>query len=194
MVARLAAVCKHLFGLDNERTYVASLAAGTCVRGRRSPYPTPGARWRMLRNFLRAHAFVVTPRVEDGVMALALSQQLPHQPALHLVAPPKSAPYWRRRLVAAAALAVLGWACLEVTLALGSAFVDDPVAQSSVGVPGGPYVTRLAQPGDSYWSIVAGSDVTGDPRAAVDALLRLNRGAAMRAGEPVLVPQAWVRR
>jgi Tfp pilus assembly protein FimV len=67
----------------------------------------------------------------------------------------------------------------------GAASADEPSG------PGAGVATRtfyVAQPGDTLWSIARRLQPDGDIRALVDALVRINGGAALDVGQRVLIP------
>jgi hypothetical protein len=100
------------------------------------------------------------------------------------VRPLSAATYRRRRLAAfvvVVGLAIAAWAALG---ALGGALTA-PVR--SAPPPGDGATVIEVAPGDTLWSIARRLQPDGDPRPLVDRLAASNGGAAVRAGDRLVV-------
>jgi hypothetical protein len=100
---------------------------------------------------------------------------------------PSSATFRRRRAVAAAVTAVV----IGVGVQFGTSVLSGPggVPASATGAATAPSVVHVrAAPGDSLWSIA--ERFHGDVALTryVDALIRLNGGTAIAAGQLVRLP------
>ena len=122
-------------------------------------------------------------------MAVALVDH-PTRPSLRLLPGGRSLPpspqVYRRRRAAALALAVT----FVVVVALVLPVVLRPLAPGSPApapVPAGA-PTVVVQPGDTLWTIARDLQPEGDVRPLVDRLAALNGGAALRAGQDLVVP------
>ena len=100
---------------------------------------------------------------------------------------PTPATFRRRRATAAAVIAVL----VAVGVQLGSGVLSGPggVPASATGAATAPPVVHVrAAPGDSLWSIAERFHGDVSMRRYVDALIQLNGGTAITAGQLVLLP------
>ncbi len=102
-----------------------------------------------------------------------------------------AATYRRRRVAAAAVVAVSMTVGYLAVSTLARWWVTDPVAQAGTEQDG-PVVARLVAPGDTLWSVAVELRPESDPRVTVDRLARLNGGAELRAGASLLVPADWI--
>jgi hypothetical protein len=163
---------KHLFGvaLDAEQPFVVGWW-GTGVR--------------------------VTPPEEDVPMVAVLSDPTP-RPVLRVLpgrrsAGPLPAVLRRRRLVA---LTLAVAFVVVATLWVGAALRPPArvVGGGSLTPSGGPppaasgAATVLVQPGDTLWTIARDLRPRGDLRPVVDELVALNGGAALQAGQVLVLP------
>jgi hypothetical protein len=120
--------------------------------------------------------------------------------------PVTAAAYWRRRLVALALLvalvAAVVWAVaalLSGPLAVGPVSADRggvPATASAVGPVAGPAPVsallpsaHVAMPGDTMWSIAERYRGPVSVRSYVDALVALNGGVTIQAGQLVQLPE-----
>jgi LysM repeat protein len=100
---------------------------------------------------------------------------------------PSAATYRRRRVVVGTTLAVL--------VAVGAVAAHDVLAGSG-GVPASAAVSQpaqararvVAQPGDTLWSIATAHHGEISITRYVDALVDLNGGATIQAGQAVVLP------
>ena len=94
--------------------------------------------------------------------------------------------YARRR--AAAVLLVIG-VILAVRAVLGALGGGPLTAPEPVSSPA-PVAARavVVQPGDTMWSIARRLDPNGDVRITVQRLAKANGGAAVRAGQRLVLP------
>jgi nucleoid-associated protein YgaU len=102
-------------------------------------------------------------------------------------APTSEATYRRRRTVVgavAAAIVAVGVVTAHDVLA-GSGGVP---ASAAVSQPAHVRTTVTAQPGDTLWSIAAGHHGDVSLSRYVDKLVDLNGGAAIQAGQAVILP------
>jgi hypothetical protein len=97
--------------------------------------------------------------------------------------PAPSAVYVRRRLAVLGLLALLLASALLLVDVVGGALAGDepasplPVAEVSV----------VVQPGDTVWSLAAELAEGSDPRPIVDAITEANGGAALEAGQRLVL-------
>src|SRR5262245_25214613 len=122
---------------------------------------------------------------------------------------PTVATYRRRQLVALLAAATTALLLVAAVGRAAATFRDVPASVSgrrpvpastsgdqaaAADVPLGPsadVATRtfyVAQPGDTFWSIARRLQPDVDVRALVDAIVRVNGGAALDVGQRVVVP------
>ena len=100
--------------------------------------------------------------------------------------------YLVRRLAAASVLSVL----LAVSMSVAAAALGggaDAISLSSAA--GAPSAVHVVEPGESLWSIAAGLEPAGDPRAMVQRLIELNESqdapvaaGQLRIGQELIVP------
>ena len=104
----------------------------------------------------------------------------------------RRAVYWVRRTLAVAVVVVaaLGLAVAFRIMWIGLA--SRPLTTTDSGGGARPVVARtnvrVVEPGDSLWSIVRASGVTGDPRPVVDRLEHQLGGRPLQIGQRVVVP------
>ncbi len=99
--------------------------------------------------------------------------------------------YRRRRAVALLALvAVAVMAMVTVRLALAGPGGGALTTPGSSGAAPAPVAGKVyvVQPGDSLWSVVRAVGPAGDPRPAVDRLVRQLHGRPLMPGERIVVP------
>jgi hypothetical protein len=104
--------------------------------------------------------------------------------------------YVRRRLLAAGAIVVVGMAgtVAATTVQRASAAAVAPAPPGLGGPVRSAFVERTVQPGETLWGLAASLPATGDIRARVDQLAKLNHGSLLRAGDVVRIPSTWVGR
>lgn len=96
-----------------------------------------------------------------------------------------SANFTRRRLrVVVVALALAVFAVLFAS----NTFADAQSSTGGVVATGGTVV--IVQPGDTMWSLARSLQPTGDIRPLVTQLARAHGGAALQAGERIVLPSA----
>ncbi len=106
------------------------------------------------------------------------------RPSAARVRPVSAATYRRRRLAALVVAAGLAIAARPALGALGGALTA-PVR--SAPPPGDGATVIEVAPGDTLWSIARRLQPDGDPRPLVDRLAASNGGAAVRAGDRLVV-------
>lgn len=128
----------------------------------------------------------------------AASSQRPRRAALRVVHGGRSATgrhmrqtYRRRRLVALAAAVLI----LVVAVQLFGAAVSALSGPPTVAAEQVTATSHQVRPGDTLWAIASSVDPDGDPRDAVDDILRLNPGAlsssgVLRVGQVLTMPSA----
>ena len=93
-------------------------------------------------------------------------------------------------VVAAGAILVLG---LNLAMARVVQSLDGPVqsvtARAATANPGEGLRLHTVRPGETFWSLAAELQPTGDPRPLVDRLVRLNGGAGLVAGASIVLPE-----
>jgi Tfp pilus assembly protein FimV len=108
---------------------------------------------------------------------------------------PTVATYRRRRLAALLAAAAAAVLLVAAANRAAATFRDVPASVSERRpVPEAAAAARsrgagyLVQSGDTLWSIARRLQPRGDVRPLVDALVRLNGGAALEVGQHIVVP------
>ncbi len=105
----------------------------------------------------------------------------------------RGAPAWwggARVALALVAVTVLAMAASEVVSRVGRAMVSSPATQLG-SVPQSPVIEHRAEAGETLWSLAATLGPSGDLRASLDQLIRLNGASGVAEGQLVLVPEHW---
>lgn len=101
--------------------------------------------------------------------------------------------FYRRRAMAVLVLGVAALAAWSVVGAFGRAVVQDPATQWGAA-PDVAVLVHSAEPGETLWDLAVALGPSGDVRASLDELTRLNGGSELIAGQPVQVPRSWYER
>ena len=121
---------------------------------------------------------------------------LPVERHLHLVPTPtrlrrrpsQASIYRRRRVVAfVAVLAVALFVVIAARAAVGALGGGPLAASGTPAARAGAAAVYVVQPGDTYWSIARRLHPSGDVRALVDRLSAAHGGAALQAGEQLVL-------
>jgi hypothetical protein len=122
---------------------------------------------------------------EERLAMAAVTIQVQSPPA-YVATAPTAVTSRRRRLTALLAAALIALAVVAVALRAAAAFGAPPA--SPLDRRPVPPASVVAHPGDTMWSVARRVQPTGDVRPLVDALVRLNGGAALDVGDVVLLP------
>ena len=133
-----------------------------------------------------ALAYPMPDRPQVALPPLAPLRPPASDPVAVGVAGLRPVPYGRRRavaLLALTAIAVAGWLAVQALVA-GAEGRAAPVVTTP------PAVARayVVQPGDTVWSIVRASGITGDPRPVVDRIEARLGSRPLQVGQQILVP------
>ena len=96
--------------------------------------------------------------------------------------------YLARRIVVAAIALVVAAATVTMTMAVLAGFGGVPAVASEASPAPSAVTAYVARPGDTLWSIAAAHRGDIDHRRYVEALIELNGGTAIAAGQAVRLP------
>ena len=96
--------------------------------------------------------------------------------------------YLARRIVFAAIALAVAVAAVTMAMAVLAGFGGVPAVASEASPAPSAVTAYLARPGDTLWSIAAAHRGDIDHRRYVEALIELNGGTAIDAGQAVRLP------